>query len=107
MQCDIRHNRLQANTSTKPWMKKQAKGLWCGDNHENVLAKYPAASVSDTDLTAALDQCISFCLGSDKCNFCSADDLRPAGGKTVQFVAIPTCGQGVCVCVWGCLIKRM
>ena len=87
------HISLQTNTSTKPFMKKQAKGEWCSDNHINVLAKYPAKSMSEADLEAALDQCNNFCLGSDKCNFCSADDLRAAGGSVVQFVAIPTCGK--------------
>jgi len=86
------HISLQANSS-KPWMKKQAKGEWCSDNHVNVLAKYPAASMSEADLEAALDKCNNFCLGSDKCNFCSADDLRPAGGSVVQFVALPACGN--------------
>jgi hypothetical protein len=68
-------------------------GEWCSDNHNNVLAKFPASSNSNADALVALNKCESFCRTSQTCEVCSVDcSLSNSNTGQCQWNALPQCG---------------
>ena len=74
---------------------RSAPGKWCSDNHQHVLAKFPAASNSNGDAQVALDKCEQFCAQSAACTVCSVDcslSMTATSGQC-QWTALPECGE--------------
>jgi hypothetical protein len=85
--------RLDESVGTST-MARSTKGLYCTDNHNNVLSKFDGKASGDE---AALEACEKYCLGNEQCTVCSVDQLSPSPVHN-QWVALPECGD---LAKWG------
>lgn len=73
-------------------MAPVGKGLYCQNNHQDVLQKFLPKDASVGLAQQALADCETYCESDEKCNFCSVDCVDVTH-NLCQWVAIPTCGS--------------
>lgn len=85
--------KIDITPSAKESMAHSSKGVFCANNHNNILGSFPSKSASAADLAAALAACDAFCEKTDACHFCSVDQTQQPPNPTYRWTAIPSCGD--------------
>ena len=67
---------LAQDSSINATMTREAKGLYCSENHKNVMKEFDAKTQSPADAEAALSACEAFCSKSKSCTVCSVDQVN-------------------------------
>ena len=67
---------LAQDSSVNATMTREAKGLYCSENHKNVMKEFDAKTQSPADAEAALSACEAFCSKSKSCAVCSVDQVH-------------------------------
>ena len=93
------HLSLVSDSSESTFVRS-AKGVYCKDNHANVLSKFVMADASTASAETALNSCEKYCAGDAQCTVCSVD-CSLGSMKRCQWVALPECGTTI---KWGGLI---
>lgn len=74
-------------------MTREKKGVYCTNNHENVLKTFVAGVATNTTaMESALEACENFCLATEACTVCSVNQYSTSPDSE-EWVALPSCGN--------------